>query len=166
MSTLCERRGKAAGFTLIELMIVVAIIAILAAIAVPIYSSYITRSKLTEAQNNLSALRVSMEQYFQDNRQYTSGGGTGATVTTTGCGVPMPTASLSNGGNSIAKYFTYSCTATASTYTITATGNPGTPTANFAFTIDQNNTRATPGTNGWYSGSTSNCWVTAKGTCQ
>jgi type IV pilus assembly protein PilE len=163
MSTLHKRRGQAAGFTLIELMIVVAIIAILAAIAVPIYSSYITRSKLTEAQNNLSALRVSMEQYFQDNRQYTSTGGTGST---TGCGVAMPTGSGSNGGNSIAKYFTYSCSATATTYTITATGNAGTPTANFAFTIDEKNTRATTKAIGWYSGTMSNCWVTAKGVCQ
>lgn len=163
MSTLRERRGQAAGFSLIELMIVVAIIAILAAIAVPIYSNYITRSKLTEAQNNLSALRVQMEQYFQDNRQYTSAGGTG---TTTGCGVLMPTSIASNGGNSIAKYFSYSCNATASTYTITATGNPGTPTANFEFTIDQTNTRKTTNANGWYSGAMSNCWVTAKGVCQ
>jgi len=162
MGTLSERRARAAGFTLVELMIVVAIIAILAAIALPIYSTYITRSKLTEAQNNLSALRVSMEQYFQDNRQYTSATGTG---TTTGCGVPMPTSALANGGNSIAKYFTYSCTATASSYMITATGNSGTPVANFQYTIDNNNTRATPGANGWYTGAT-NCWVTAKGVCQ
>ena len=155
MGTLSERRARAAGFTLVELMIVVAIVAILAAIAVPIYSTYITRSKLTEAQNNLSALRVSMEQYFQDNRQYTS----------TACRVPMPTSALANGGNSIAKYFTYSCTATASSYMITATGNSGTPVANFQYTIDNNNNRATPQTNGWYTGAT-HCWVTAKGVCQ
>jgi len=163
MGMLRTRRGQAAGFTLIELMIVVAIIAILAAIAVPIYSNYITRSKLTEAQNNLSALRVAMEQFFQDNRQYTS---TGGTATSTTCGVAMPTATTSNGGNSIAKYFTYSCTATASTYTITATGNSGTPTANFVFTIDQDNNRATTSANGWYTGSMTNCWVTNKGVCQ
>jgi len=155
MGTLSERRARAAGFTLVELMIVVAIVAILAAIAVPIYSTYITRSKLTEAQNNLSALRVSMEQYFQDNRQYTS----------TACRALMPTPALANGGNSIAKYFTYSCEATATSYMITATGNSGTPVANFQYTIDNNNNRATPQTNGWYTGAT-HCWVTAKGVCQ
>lgn len=157
MGILRRRRAPAAGFTLIELMIVVAIVAILAAIAVPIYSNYVTRSKLTEAQNNLSALRVAMEQYFQDNRQYTGTGGS--------CGVNMPTATAGNGGNSIAKYFTYSCTATASAYTITATGNTGTQTASFVFTIDQDNNRATTRANGWYT-VPATCWVTNKGVCQ
>jgi type IV pilus assembly protein PilE len=152
MGTLRTRRRQAAGFTLIELMIVVAIIAILAAIAVPIYSDYITRGKLTEAHNNLSALRVQMEQYFQDNRTYLNGAV---------CGVTMPT----TGSNSTVKYFTYTCTATSSTYTITATGAT-TQTANFTFTIDQNNVHATTNANGWYSGTMTNCWVTAKGSCQ
>jgi type IV pilus assembly protein PilE len=153
MSTLRERRGQAAGFSLIELMIVVAIIAILAAIAVPIYSDYITRGKLTEAHNNLSALRVQMEQYFQDNRSYADGSGN--------CGVPMP----ATGSNSTVKYFTYTCTATSSTYKITATGAT-TQTANFTFTIDYNNVHATTNANNWYSGSMDHCWVTAKGVCQ
>jgi type IV pilus assembly protein PilE len=152
MSTLRERRGQAAGFSLIELMIVVAIIAILAAIAVPIYSTYVTRSKLTEAHNNLSALRVQMEQYFQDNRTYQNGAA---------CGVPMPV----TGSNSTVKYFTYTCTATSSTYKITATGAT-TQTAGFEFTIDEKNIHATTSANNWYSGSMSNCWVTAKGNCQ
>ena len=153
MSTLRERRGQAAGFSLIELMIVVAIIAILAAIAVPIYSDYITRSKLTEAQNNLSALRVQMEQYFQDNRSYADNSGK--------CGVLMP----ATGSNSTVKYFTYTCAITTSGYTITATGAT-TQTAGFEFTIDDKNTHATTRANNWYSGSMSNCWVTAKGNCQ
>jgi type IV pilus assembly protein PilE len=157
MGTPRRRRAQAAGFTLIELMIVVAIIAILAAIALPIYSDYITRGKLTEAQNNLSSLRVLMEQYFQDNRTYLATGGTG-------CGVTMPTTTSSNGASSIAKYFTYTCTAASSTYTITATGAV-TQTANFTFTIDYNNTRTTTNANGWYT-TPATCWVTAKGTCQ
>ena len=162
MSTLRRRCGHAAGFTLIELMIVVAIIAILAAIAVPIYSNYITRSKLTEAQDNLSTLRVAMEQYFQDNRQYTPASSSSTAST---CGVSMPTATTGSAGAGMAKYFSYSCTATASTYTITATGNTGTPTANFAFTIDNNNNRGTTSANGWYTVPAS-CWVTSKGVCQ
>jgi len=163
MSTLRTRRAHAAGFTLIELMIVVAIIAVLAAIALPIYSDYITRSKLTEAQNNLSTLRVAMEQYFQDYRQYIPAS---SSSTATNCGVSMPTATTGSAGASMAKYFSYSCTATASTYTITATGNTGTPVSGFEFTINQNNARGTNSAKTWYSTPVSGCWVTAKGTCQ
>lgn len=151
MKSMCLRRRQVSGFTLIELMIVVAIIAILAAIALPIYSTYITRSKLTDAQNNLSAARVGMEQFYQDNRQYANA------TTSTSCGASMPPAS---------PYFSYSCVLNStSSYTITASGIPGTATANFTFTIDQSNNRGTTSANGWYT-TPANCWVTSKGTCQ
>ena len=63
--------NRSRGFTLIELMIAVAIVAILAAIAIPSYSDYVRRGRLTDAISRLSAMRVKMEQYFQDNRVYT-----------------------------------------------------------------------------------------------
>ena len=59
------------GFTLIELMVVCAIVAILAAIAIPAYSDYIKRSHIIEATSRLSDLRVRLEQFFLDNRTYT-----------------------------------------------------------------------------------------------
>src|ERR1700674_4881311 len=62
------------GFTLVELMIVVAIIAILASIAVPAYNGYILRGKFAEAAGALAATRVKMEQYYQDNRAYSASG--------------------------------------------------------------------------------------------
>jgi len=55
------------GFTLIELMIVVAIIGILAAIAIPAYQDYTVRSKVTEGINIASSAKVSISEGFQSN---------------------------------------------------------------------------------------------------
>jgi type IV pilus assembly protein PilE len=141
---------KPGGFTLIELMIVVAIIAILAAIALPSYNQYVVRAKLTEAYSNLLAIRVQSEQWFQDNRTY--------------AGMPCST---TNG-----KYFTYLCTPpapTPTTYTIHATGIAGTDVAGLDFTITESNARATvvtapASTNGWSGNGT--CWIVRKnGSC-
>lgn len=56
--------SKQQGFTLIELMIVVAIIGILAAIAVPQYQSYIARSQFSEAPSLMSAAKTSIEERY------------------------------------------------------------------------------------------------------
>lgn len=58
------------GFTLIEVMIVVAIIAILAAIAVPAYNDYMRRARVAEAVTALADMEARLEQHFQDNRTY------------------------------------------------------------------------------------------------
>ena len=140
------------GFTLIELMIVVAIIAILAAIALPAYSEYVTRSRLVDATNALSTLRAKMEQHYQDNRTY-------ASVT----GFTAPCATSQTAGT-----FTVQCASAdlaADSYKITATG-AGT-TNDFAYTIDQNGTQSTTHLpSGWGSYPQAGCWVQRKGqTC-
>ena len=133
------------GFTLIELMIVVAIIAILASIAIPSYRDYVTRGKLTEAHSTLAGMSVRMEQFFQDNRTYI-----GSCVANTVA--PLPTG----------RYFTYGCgDLLVGTYTITATGVAAEGVGNFIYTINQANSRQTTGATGWTSNA--NCWVTNKG---
>ena len=143
---------KASGFTLIELMITIVVVAILAAIAVPSYIQYIQRGKISEAVSNLSGARLQLEKYYADNRMY----GTGGT-----CGVAMP-----SGAN--AKYFTITCVSGNAnaigdqTYTVTATGVSG--VTGFQYTINESNVRTSTFTSpatGWNNSTT--CWVTKKG---
>lgn len=68
------------GFTLIEVLITLAILAILVAIAVPVYTGYIRNTKRTEAKSNLQALRLLLEQYYAENGQYCKRGDTCTTV--------------------------------------------------------------------------------------
>src|SRR6266513_470182 len=142
---------SATGFTLIEVMITVAIIAILAAVAIPSYTDYITRSKIQEATSSLLSMRVKVEQYFQDNRTFIGACAAGTVA-------PLP-AGL--------KYFTITCpTLTATLYTIRADGGiaGGDQTmAQFAFTIDQANTRQTALVPADWTLPATNCWVTKKG---
>jgi type IV pilus assembly protein PilE len=139
---------KASGFTLIEILIVVAIVGILAAIAVPMYTEHITRSQLVEAHTGLSDLRVRMEQFYQDNRTYD-----GAALDNCGAGVP-----------GVAKNFTFNCRSLGQTYTATATGTAG-RVVGFGFTINEQNVRATTATPANWGGAQANCWISRKGSC-
>lgn len=135
------------GFTLIELMIVVAIVGILASIAVPAYGNYVLRGKLTEASTELAAMRVKLEQYYQDTRTYEGGCAAGTVA-------PLPSGT---------KYFTYTCVLTASTFTVTATGIDAQGTDGFVYNIDQNNTKQTTDAPAGWGTMPVNCWIAKAG---
>jgi prepilin-type N-terminal cleavage/methylation domain-containing protein len=144
---------KSTGFTLIEVMVVVGILGILAAFAIPSYRDYVIRAKLAEAYTGLNALRTQAEQFFQDNRTY--------------IGFPCPPTVVG------ARNFVYSCNPapTQVTYTFVATGATAEGLDGIVFTINEANARTTTVTaasvmekNGYVANGA--CWVRNKGgTC-
>jgi type IV pilus assembly protein PilE len=153
-STCRQPRLPARGFSLIELMIVVAIIGILAGIAIPNYSEYVLRGKIVEATTQLAELRTRMEKFYQDERNYGTDGvcGNDGTVTR----VAMPAAPT-------VKHFTYTCATTGQDFTLTATGIGSAGTGGFVYTLNEANQRRTTAVGAGWNGVGSNCWVTAKG---
>ena len=140
------RHASQAGFTLLELMITVTVVAILAAIAVPQFGDYTKRGKIPEAISTLSDLRIQLERFFADNRTYA-----GFVAAAPGT-----------------RYFGYACVTAAATYTCTATGGAGGPPANdasmtgFVYTINQSNVKTSAiAVAGW--GNSATCWITKKG---
>jgi type IV pilus assembly protein PilE len=75
---------KIQGFTLIELMVAVAIIGILAAIAVPSYQDSVTKSRRADVKGAMLGLANAMERHFTENNTYKEAAGTSATPTDTG----------------------------------------------------------------------------------
>jgi type IV pilus assembly protein PilE len=134
---------KNQGFTLIELMIVVAIVAILAAIAIPMYTDYITRAQLVSAHTGLNGARVIMEQYYQDNRKYDCKA------------APLP---------KVDKFKLTCDQASDQVFTLTAAGSEGRVTG-FAMTIDHTGARATTEAPSGWMPTPATCFVTRKGSC-
>jgi len=140
------------GFTLIELMITVAVVAILAAVALPSYSAYVQRANITDAVKGLAEMRLKMEQYFQDYRSWTPGGVTAPCVV--GGAAPLP----SNTAN-----FQFTCPAIGDhTYTVLATGVAGSSMAAFSYTINESNVQATPTAPAGWLAPCANHWLLKK----
>lgn len=135
-------RNKARGFSLIELMVVVAIAGILSMMVVPSYADYVTRGKIPDATSTLAYKAVLMEQSFQDNQTYVGAAACIADTTSS-------------------QYFNFSCSVLAATsFTLQATGKNS--MAGFTYTLDQSYVKATPVVpSGW--ATAANCWVTKKG---
>jgi type IV pilus assembly protein PilE len=147
-----RRTKRRPGFTLIEVMITVAIVGILAAIALPMYFDQITRSKIIDGTTKLGDFRSKMDKYFMDNRTYVNPPG-GAV-----CGVANPAVSASD-------YFTITCGgASDTTYTITATGIAARGMGGFTYTVNQINAKSSAGPGGHFTSAT--CWALRKdGSC-
>ena len=134
---------RQSGFTLIELMIVVVVVGILAAVAVPAYQEHVLQGKVLQDTAGLSDGRIKMEQFFQDYHDYSSPG--------LGTGAPVPAAT---------QYFAFALSnLSATTYTITATGTGS--TSGFSYSINETNTKATLTTPSWSTSAT--CWITKSG---
>jgi type IV pilus assembly protein PilE len=137
-------RATPAGFTLIELLVTIAIIGILGTYAWPSYVDYIRRGRIAEATGQLSTLRISMEQYYQDNRNY----GTG-----TSCGIAMPAAGQ----------FSYVCQLQdgGQGFVIAASGNRGS-VSDFTYQIDQNGLRRTMALPAGWGTVPQDCWIASR----
>jgi type IV pilus assembly protein PilE len=152
MITAASYRRRAGGFTLIELMVTVAIATVLASIALPSYMSSVRKSRRTEARTALLNLASMTERMYSTTNSYLNGAALLPTdVGYTGTAWPITVGS---------GYYTVSATVTATTFTFTATPTAGTSqvsdTQCATFSVDQTGrqTAADSGANN----TTDTCW--------
>jgi type IV pilus assembly protein PilE len=149
------------GFTLIELMIAVAIVGILTAVAYPAYRNYMLRAQINNAIDGMSAMSANLQRYFQDTQQYSSVSNAGAPQSP--CPATQP--STPNYGT----FYVYCYSLTPFTYLIEAVGSGS--TAGFTYYMNNFNVKATnisaPAPSAWRTapGGCSTSWVVKAGVC-
>ncbi|HEV7914546.1 MAG TPA: type IV pilin protein [Albitalea sp.] len=149
MNSLKPARMRPAGFTLIEMMITVGIVAILTAVAIPSYRDYAMRGQVVDATNALATFRGNMERHFLDNRTYQTSG-----VFVSPCLAPVEQRTFGS--------FVVTCSVgpNANDYVLMATGS-GSLSA-FSYTINQQDIRTTTGApSGW--GTCATRWIVKRG---
>jgi type IV pilus assembly protein PilE len=158
-NTVTQRR-PAFGFTLIEVMIVVAIVGILAAVAVPSYSSYIARAHRASARTQLLQAAQYMQRYYAANDSYATDRANGSVLGSVSPLVGMPEElrkSPSDGtalyqlNTAITSVGNYTATVSVSAYTLTMAPISGRSAASDAcgmFTISSTGVKGITGGNG------------------
>ena len=117
---LSKMKRNQKGFTLIELMIVVAIIGILAAIAIPQFASYRQRAQDSAAKSALKNVATAQEDYYQQNDTYTS-----AIADLAGSFSPEPSVNLTLAGTNLTTSWSATAFHTASSNTWTYSSSEG-----------------------------------------
>lgn len=112
------------GFTLVEVMVTVGIVAILGSIAMPSYQAYLQRSRVPAGLDALSAYFTRMEQRYQDTGNYANG---------SACGVALPSAAN----------YTVTCALSNSGQGYTATATGAGPLSGYTYTINHAGARNT-----------------------
>jgi type IV pilus assembly protein PilE len=140
------------GFTIVEVMVTMAILAILGAVSLPMYSSYVVRSKVPAALDALSSVASRMEQYYQDRGNYGNAGSCG-----NGMAMPTPT-----------NFQVVSCTVLTINgvpfqgFTATVTGESTSGMAGYSYSINHRGVRATVA---HPKGTKPDCWTISGGKC-
>lgn len=134
------------AFTLIELMIAMAVLGILASIALPSYKSYVTKSRAHAATSDLVGMSLALENTFQKTLSYPSAYALETTI-------PALTANRVAGNGLIdfsgwspaqSNYFSYSVVTTSASFTVKATGNGSAMSGGCVLTLSSDNVRTAP----------------------